>query len=421
MGDYIERFEFADGTVITDLSLHSHERIGLTGTDGDDLIIGTNVSNIIDAGKGNDTLDAGGYHQSWQHLRGQEGDDTYLIGADDGEIWITQDGEWTGSGTDTVRFKDLNLSDFEVTTYDHASYGEALRLSWSKDGQTGTLYLSDLGEHIERFEFADGSALKKIEVRDDGRLKLYGATGDAGVKITGSDNDDFLYGTTGDDILAPGKGAGDWQHLFGYSGDDTYLYSIGGGNTLISASEGENDGFDTVRFTDLNLSDFEIGTQQYSDSNGLVVKFQWSLDGQQGQLRVAQMGDYIERFEFADGTSVSQIELFDDGRVKLRGTDGTDTIAGTQNDDLLVGGEGSDTFTFTNQTFGYDQIMDFEAGAFSDDVIRFDRDIFSDFDAVIAAASDDGTDTVITLDDDNSVTLKGVLKSDLHQDDFQLV
>ncbi|KZK78470.1 Poly(beta-D-mannuronate) C5 epimerase 2 [Pseudovibrio sp. W64] len=422
MGDYIERFEFADGTVITDLSLHSHERIGLTGTDGDDLIIGTNVSNIIDAGKGNDTLDAGGYHQSWQHLRGQEGDDTYLIGADDGEIWITQDGEWAGSGTDTVRFKDLNLSDFEVTTYDHASYGEALRLSWTKDGQSGTLYLSDLGKHIERFEFADGSEFGGIEFGTEGRLRLLALPGDEDTIIYGSNYDDFVFGAGGNDTLSAVQGAGNWQYLYGYGGDDTYIYGTGGGNTLIHGSEGANDGYDIIRFADLSLADFTIiDTQDYGNINGVTLNFRWNNEGEQGQLRVSNLGDHIERFEFADGAKFDGIKLLDDGKVMLLGTENSSIMSGTSNSDVLIGGEGSDTFLFTNPTFGHDQIMDFEIGASSDDIIRFDGDVFSDYDDILAATSDDGTDTIIALDDDNSVTLKGVLKSDLHQDDFQLV
>ncbi|MEM9233541.1 MAG: hypothetical protein AAGA69_04795 [Pseudomonadota bacterium] len=38
---------------------------------------------------------------------------------------------------------------------------------------------------------------------------------------------------------------------------------------------------------------------------------------------------------------------------------------------------------------------------------------------MIAAASDDGTDTTIDLGNGNSITLAGVLVADLHDDDFQ--
>ncbi|KZK97222.1 Bifunctional hemolysin/adenylate cyclase precursor [Pseudovibrio sp. Ad5] len=343
MGQHIERFEFADGTVVSKIVARDDGRVELHGTDGDDIIKGGSASNLIYAGDGNDTLDAGGHTEHWQHLRGQEGDDTYLIGADDGVVAITQSGEWSGSGTDTVRFKDLSLKDLQLSSYTHENYGEILKLTWNKDGQIGSLHLSDMGQHIEHFEFADGTVLDKIEIRDDGRLKLFGADAASGAYVIGSDEDDFIYGTTGADVLSAGRGADDWQHLFGYSGDDTYLYGFGGGNTMISASEGANDGTDIVRFTDLNLSDFTIGTQQYSDSNGLVLKFQWNKNGEQGQLRVAQMGEYIERFEFADGTVVGKIVARDDGRLELYGTDGDDIIKGGSASSLIYAGKGNDT------------------------------------------------------------------------------
>ncbi|WP_208860676.1 DUF4214 domain-containing protein, partial [Pseudovibrio ascidiaceicola] len=108
----------------------SHNRIRLDGTAQNDLIVGGKTSNYIYAGDGNDTLDAGGHTEHWQHLRGQKGDDTYLIGNDDGNVWITQLGEWADSGNDTVRFKDLTLQDLTLSTYSHDNYGEALRLQW---------------------------------------------------------------------------------------------------------------------------------------------------------------------------------------------------------------------------------------------------------------------------------------------------
>ena len=37
---------------------------------------------------------------------------------------------------------------------------------------------------------------------------------------------------------------------------------------------------------------------------------------------------------------------------------------------------------------------------------------------LLAATNDSGSDTVITLDGDDSLTLIGVQKADLHEDDF---
>ncbi|WP_244275158.1 calcium-binding protein [Pseudovibrio sp. Ad13] len=420
--EHIERFVFADGTILSSIELLESGQLKLHGFAGvDNVILGSVYDDVVNGSDGNDTLSAGQGAGGWQYIAGYGGNDTYLYGKGHGAVLINAH-EGEGDGTDTVRFTDLSLSDLRIGTHEYSAtsaQGTALKFGWSDGGDSGQLRIANMGQHIERFEFADGTVLENIEVRDDGRLKLFGADKAGGAYIIGSDKDDFIYGTIGADVLSAGRGADDWQHLYGYSGDDTYLYGFGGGNTMISASEGANDGTDIVRFTDLSLSDFTIGTQQYSDSNGLVLKFQWNKNGEQGQLRVAQMGEYIERFEFADGTVLSSIELLEDGHFELIGSSSDNVIIGSAFDETVTGNEGTDTFVFTGTSFGIDKVTDFAAGAGSEDIIRFDANVFADFDAVITAASDDGSDTEIRLDGNNSVTLKGVLVSDLHVDDFQ--
>nr|WP_319385645.1 M10 family metallopeptidase C-terminal domain-containing protein [uncultured Roseibium sp.] len=105
----------------------------------------------------------------------------------------------------------------------------------------------------------------------------------------------------------------------------------------------------------------------------------------------------------------------------LTGNSGDNVLTGGAGADRLTGGLGSDTFVFTGGDSGHDVITDFETGAASDDVIAFDSFLFSDFASILAAAADDGTDTVITLDAETSITLQDVLVSDLHQDDFQFL
>jgi hypothetical protein len=77
------------------------------------------------------------------------------------------------------------------------------------------------------------------------------------------------------------------------------------------------------------------------------------------------------------------------------------------------GGNGSDTFVF-GPGFGHDMITDFTAA----DRIEFDDGVFLNFQAVQAAAQLAGADTVIMLDDNNSVTLQGVDLHNLHASDI---
>jgi hypothetical protein len=61
------------------------------------------------------------------------------------------------------------------------------------------------------------------------------------------------------------------------------------------------------------------------------------------------------------------------------------------------------------------------SGIRMDDVIEFGSDVFADFAAVLASASQVGSDTVISFDANNTVTLKNVNLSSFHQDDFRLI
>ena len=85
----------------------------------------------------------------------------------------------------------------------------------------------------------------------------------------------------------------------------------------------------------------------------------------------------------------------------LVGTASNEIFQGSSLDDDMTGGGGDDLFQFKDGD-GDDSITDFSAGAGSDDRIDVDA----------------GADTVINLDADDSVTLIGVQKADLHEDDF---
>ena len=120
----------------------------------------------------------------------------------------------------------------------------------------------------------------------------------------------------------------------------------------------------------------------------------------------------VEHIEFADGTIWNWTEI--QQASWFRGTEGDDTLVGTTfgetlygsaGDDILTGAAGNDTFVFI-ASFGHDVITDFKAGAATDDVIAFEENLFSDFDAVLAAAEQIGKDVRITLDDDNDLLLK---------------
>ena len=115
------------------------------------------------------------------------------------------------------------------------------------------------------------------------------------------------------------------------------------------------------------------------------------------------------------------------GDDKLKGGHGDDTIDGGDGDDWIDGGPGDDTIDggsgndYIKAGSGDDTVTDFTAGAGTDDRLDVFEFGFTDL-ADLLGAADDGNganpDTVISLDADDSVTLIGVQKADLHDDDF---
>ena len=68
-----------------------------------------------------------------------------------------------------------------------------------------------------------------------------------------------------------------------------------------------------------------------------------------------------------------------------------------------------------------DTIADFLGGAGVGDVIQVDQSLFASFSDVLAHAQQVGTNTVITYDVNNSITLTAVALSNLAADDFLFV
>jgi len=88
----------------------------------------------------------------------------------------------------------------------------------------------------------------------------------------------------------------------------------------------------------------------------------------------------------------------------LQGGAGDDVLIGGPND-TLSGNGGDNTFVF-NPNFGKETITDF-GGNLNQNVIAFDKHLFADAAAVLAHATQSGTNAVITYDTNDKVTLVG--------------
>ncbi|MEW7009975.1 discoidin domain-containing protein, partial [Lentilitoribacter sp. EG35] len=205
----------------------------------------------------------------------------------------------------------------------------------------------------------------------------------------------FLKGTAGDDVLIGSDGD---DYLDGGAGDDSL--SGGAGN-------------DTIVIDDDDTSysgDAGIDTLVYEGTQNK----QYDLEGSTFENIIFGAGD-----DFIWGTGDANNIAAGDGNDNLDGRSGDDFLDGGAGQDEITGGDGNDTFVFT-ANMGNDVITDFVTGLNSDDVIEIRGLLsFDTYAEVLAAAADDGTNTTITIDADNSITLNNVVVADLHQDDFR--
>ena len=401
---------------------------------GNDTIWGGAADNIIHGGAGNDTLHGDGGHDVLEggvgadSLMGGDGDDRIII--DETDVWYAGDG-----GIDTVVYSgsaDIQYA-LEQGAFENAEMGSGNDTIWGGaadniiHGGAGNDTLHGDGGHdvLEGGAGADslmgGEGNDRVIV-DEFDVWFAGGAGIDTVVYNGSA--DFQYdldmggfehaemGSGNDQIWG---GASD-NHVHGGAGDDT-IQGLGG-NDIIEGGAGADslmggEGDDRIIVDEFDAwiaGDGGIDTVVYNGS----ADFQYDLDT--GAFEHAEMGSGNDTIW--GGASDNDIHG-GAGNDTLLAYAGADTLNGGLGNDTLTGGAGDDTFIFAAD-FGNDAITDFTAGAASDDVIEF-RGIagLASYANVLANAADDGTDTTITLDANNTVVLQNVLVSELHSDDFR--
>lgn len=104
------------------------------------------------------------------------------------------------------------------------------------------------------------------------------------------------------------------------------------------------------------------------------------------------------------------------GNDTLLGGDGNDRIDGDAGDDLLTGGAGSDRFKFDLRG-GHDTITDFTNG---EDRLDFTNFGFASVADILARATEQGGDVVISLAGGEIITLQNVALASLDVSDFRI-
>ncbi|MEW8227865.1 MAG: calcium-binding protein [Candidatus Thiodiazotropha endolucinida] len=368
----------------------------LTGWRGNDTLDGGDGDDDLYGGDGNDTL-RGGIGGN-DRLNGGAGDDTYLFAAGDGDIWIGSDD--TG-GNRNDRLVMLNTAPNSVLA---TRLSGSLILTLSTTGETVGVenYFEDeaTGDHaLIAIEFDDGTVwdfdyvkaavqqategADRLYAYDGGDIldglggndTLHGAAGND--QLSGNDGNDTLSGGYGNDVLAGGDGSdvlyggpgddqlsgglGDDDYLRGGSGNDTYLFSVGDGNTTINdfdnSIDAANSSQDRLLITGATPSEV-TATRSGGDvlltvqSNGEVITLDrfFYLNGDNNRV--------VEFIEFSDGTvwdidtvrtlvqtgseSNDTLLAYNGVGDTLDGMGGNDTLQGANGDDHLSGGTGDD-------------------------------------------------------------------------------
>lgn len=417
----------------------------ISGGLDDDQVNGDEGADVINGNDGNDDLKGNADNDT---VSGDAGDDTVSGGFGDDSL-MGGDGNdvVNGDGDSDTLHGDAGDDTLDGGTGADVLYGGADNDSLLGGGNDDTLDGGDGDDYVDGNEgddSVDGSTGEDTVLGSEGADHVIGGAGAdeisgglGGDSLVGGSGDDTLWGLEDDDTLEGGEdddelngGVGN-DNLDGGEGFDTLNGGVGL-DTLIGGANGDElnggddaddlqggDGFDDLNGdlgddllsggADGDILDGGEGADTLNGDDGDDM-----LTGGLGDDELNGGADHDE----LDGSEGADVLSGGAGDDMLTGGDGDDTLNADAGADTLTGGLDSDSFVYTAGGFDHDILTDFEAGAGVSDVIEFSTALFADFDAVIAASADDGTDTTITLDADNTITLRDVLVGDLDGDDF---
>ena len=398
----IERIEFDDQSIsigVSERIIYSRNDLinglEIRGSSFDDIIEGTYPSDANASGLqelGNDYLSG---EEGDDVLYGYAGQDTFVGGLGNDKIYGGENGvdEFGNEGGDTV----IYFQNYSNYTIQYKTSGGLDSDSYSESGyivvedKSDDEYSDGLDEihGVERIVFAD------TELTFEAKIESIDADGDGIAdiaSITGTNQDDLLYGTELDEVFA-GEAGND--EIFGRAGNDTFEDSGSDGNDLYFGGGGEDRlslGLGSSNYS-VDQTFIASGAQGeiIRDSSGNIIFFDSIEDvtdgasaraavtltnNNNGEVDVVAGVEYVDfngdltalnvsvgRAKFANDGSLSQIDVF--------GTLGDDTInaeslaasgafaeeaanAIMAADNFIFGGRGTDEI---NAGAGNDQII----------------------------------------------------------------
>jgi Ca2+-binding RTX toxin-like protein len=446
----------------------------IKGTNGNDILNGTDNDDEILGKKGNDTI------------RGKKGDDLLTGGADkDTYRWSEGDGYDTIISTGSAANEDTIAIDGSFYDFNWVRDGDDLLVGVVVDDNYD---FADVGgvSRIQNF-FTGGDSIDYLTA-DVGDNNIFYSPGGGDARIyvsavTGLDQGNYaeaVLGTAGDDVITGGGGFKDF--VFGDDGDDTLsvengtigILTGGNGDDIITGADqadtlrgsqgddlidGGSSSDDTVRFNNspdgilVNLSD-EAVTYDFNGTADVEVAAGHALDGF-GTVDTILNVEHVRGSNFDDiivgnaaDNTIDPLEgnnlvlagdgndfitlssnINNPGQNVIEGGAGDDIIDGGYGDDVHWGGPGddqifdggaSDVFIFKNSfDEGNDRIEFFHAGAdFGYDVLDLRTFGFSDWTEAMSYAEPEGSDALFSFDNGTTLTLVDVALGDLGQNNF---
>ncbi|MGJ8625971.1 MAG: Hint domain-containing protein [Sulfitobacter sp.] len=331
---------------------------GFTGDDsllgglGNDTLFGEDGADTLEGGDGNDSLEGG---DGDDVLSGNEGNDSL----------------WGGEGDDIIETG-------EGENFVNGGYGDDLINGGSGDDFLEGWYGDDTINGGAGNDFIDADIDRDLVHGGDGNDSIRGGYsadsdtlyGDAGNdSIDGQAGDDLIYGGTGDDLLV------------GSYGDDTIFLEDGFGN-------------DTIQ----------------GDGN--------TIPGQ-----IAFVGTNNDALDLSAVTTSTTVDLRSADAQAGSVSDGTSTATFTEIENIILGG-GSDTLLLGAGS-GADRVAGFDLADSGDGTTIDQLDVtsltdsagnpVSSADVAVSDTNGDGTgDAVLTFPTGESITLTGILASQLN-------
>jgi Ca2+-binding RTX toxin-like protein len=372
--DTLKNLENIIGSQFDDVLIGNNQNNRIQAADGSDVLIGNAGNDILEGGNGSDTVSYrrdpnavkvslednfaedgfGGKDNlsSIENVIGSEFNDTVIGDANDNTIFA-------GSGNDTVEARNGNDIIFGNDGLDSLQ-GEqgndflvggrdADILDGGEGNDTASYFTSENRVSVSLttgegwFGDAKGDKLTAIENLEGSEFEDLLIGDNQNNIISGLGGNDLLKAEAGDDLLDGGEGsdrllAGDGQDtLFGQAGDD--LLKAGNGNDLLDGGEGNDQlygeaGDDSLEGNSGN--DYLEGGEGNDSLLGNIGNDQ--LYGQLGQdTLLGGSGD-----DLLDGGEDNDLLQGGEDEDQLYGQAGNDTLEGNAGDDLLEGGENND-------------------------------------------------------------------------------